>query len=141
MELVNKNQQVIKTYKVMLGKNSTGHKMQEGDQKTPEGEYLLDAKNPQSNYYKSLHISYPNPSDQLKARALRVNPGADIMLHGYPNYFKKIISTLEDLRLGGVMDYLISYFDWTNGCIAVSNKEIDEIYNLVDVPTKIIIAP
>lgn len=145
LELVTKDNRVIKSYKIMLGKNPIGHKTQEGDNKTPEGTYSLDLKNLNSQFYKSLHISYPNLKDRLKARARGVNPGGDIMLHGFPNHFGEMSTWLESVGLGGLGDDLIRtslpYFDWTSGCIAVTNEEIDEIIDLVEIPTKITIFP
>ncbi len=145
LELVNKNNQVIKSYKVVLGRNPVGHKSQEGDNKTPEGNYELDLKNPNSKFHKSLRISYPNFKDKLKARALGVKPGGDIMLHGLPNDFSEMTDWLNTAGLSGLADDLIRaalpYVDWTNGCIAVTDAEIDEIYGMLDVPTKITIRP
>jgi murein L,D-transpeptidase YafK len=145
LELVNKDNQVIKTYKIMLGRQPIGKKTREGDNKTPEGVYELDLKNSDSNYHKALHISYPNKMDKLKAKLSRVKPGGDIMLHGLPNDFKELTSWLETVGLGNVGDDIIRssilYFDWTWGCIAVTDAEIDEIYSMLDVPTKIIINP
>lgn len=145
LELIGSDNQVLKTYNVMLGKNPEGHKLQEGDNKTPEGEYKLDQKNPNSNFHKSLHISYPNLKDKLKARAKGVNPGGDIMLHGYPNNFNEMSDFLRTIGLESVGEDIIraslSSFDWTSGCIAVTDEEIDEIYSLVTVPTKIVIKP
>lgn len=145
LELVTKDNQVIKTYKVMLGRNPVGHKVQEGDNKTPEGNYTLDLRNPNSKFHKALHISYPNLKDKLKARSLGVKPGGDIMLHGLPNDFSEMTDWLNAVGLGGLADDLIRaglpYLDWTNGCIAVTDAEIDEIYEMIDVPTKIVIRP
>lgn len=145
LELIGEDNQVIKTYKVMLGKNPIGHKQQEGDNKTPEGQYTLDEKNPDSSFHKSLHISYPNLKDKLKARARGVSPGGDIMLHGYPNNFSEMTEWLRAIGLESLGEDIIraslSNFDWTSGCIAVTDDEIDEIYSLVSVPTKIIIRP
>jgi murein L,D-transpeptidase YafK len=145
LELVNHSNEVVKTYRIMLGKNPIGHKVKEGDNKTPEGTYTLDEKNPASNFNKSFHISYPNLKDKLKARALGVSPGGEIMLHGFPNDFKEMTSWLDVVGLAELGDDLIraslTNFDWTSGCIAVSDEEINEIYQLVDVPTKIVIRP
>jgi murein L,D-transpeptidase YafK len=145
LELLTKDDRVIKTYKVMLGRNPVGHKVQEGDNKTPEGNYTLDMRNPQSKFHKSLHISYPNLKDKLKAKSLGVKPGGDIMLHGLPNDFSEMTDWLETVGLGGLADDLIRaglpYLDWTNGCIAVTDAEIDEIYGMLDIPTKIVIRP
>ena len=145
MELVGADNQVVKTYKIMLGKNPVGHKVQEGDNKTPEGIYILDSKNPNSKFHKAIHVSYPNKADTQKAKSLGVRAGGDIMVHGFPNSFKEMRAWLNGAGLGFLSDDLIRsslpYFDWTSGCIAVSDAEIDEIYSLITVPTKIIIHP
>ncbi len=145
LELINQNNQVIKTYKIMLGKNPVGHKEKEGDNKTPEGTYTLDLKNSESEFFKSIHISYPNFKDTLKARLRGFDPGGNIMLHGLPNDFKEMEEWLNSVGLGDLSDDLIraglTRFDWTSGCIAVTDDEITEIYDLIDVPTKIIIKP
>jgi murein L,D-transpeptidase YafK len=145
LELVDKDNQVIKTYKIMLGRQPVGHKTQEGDNKTPEGVYELDAKNPESKFNKAFHISYPNKADKFKAKLRRKDPGGEIMLHGLPNDFKELTTWLDTVGLGSVGDDIIRsslpFFDWTWGCIAVTDAEINEIYSMVDVPTKIIINP
>lgn len=145
LELVNRGNYVIKSYKIMLGGNPVGHKTQEGDGKTPEGTYYLDSKNPNSKFYKSLHVSYPNLKDKAQALARRVNPGGDIMIHGIPNSFAEFSNTMNSIGLGGMSDDIIqsviSNFDWTNGCIALLNNDIREVYNIIDVPTKVVIYP
>jgi murein L,D-transpeptidase YafK len=145
LELVNRGNYVIKSYKIMLGGNPVGHKTQEGDGKTPEGAYMLDTKNPNSKFYKSLHVSYPNAQDKARARARNVNPGGDIMIHGIPNSFAEFSKTMNTIGLGGMSDdviqSVISNFDWTNGCIALLNNDVREVYNIIDVPTKIVIYP
>ena len=145
LELIGSDNKIIKTYKVMLGRNPVGPKTQEGDNKTPEGTYELDFKNAESNFHKSLHISYPTAKQKLKAKLRGVKPGGDIMLHGLPNDFKEMTVFLNTIGLGELGDDLIRMalpnFDWTNGCVAVTDAEIDEIYGMVDVPTKIIIEP
>ncbi len=145
LELIGSNNKVLKSYKIMLGRNPVGHKVQEGDNKTPEGTYTLEFKNPKSNFNKAFKISYPNFKDRMKAKMLGVSPGGDIMLHGFPNDFKEMTAWLETVGLAELGDELIRaalpHLDWTNGCIAVTDEEINEIYELVDVPTKIIIKP
>lgn len=116
----------IRKYSVSLGKNPVGDKQQEGDKKTPEGIYKIDYKNPESKYHLSLRISYPDESDKQQASDLGVAPGGDIMIHGLPNN----MSMLEDYYLSS---------DWTDGCIAVSNAEIEEIWDAVDIGTPIMI--
>ncbi|MBC7428721.1 MAG: L,D-transpeptidase family protein [Bacteriovorax sp.] len=145
LELIGSNDKVIKTYKVMLGRTPMGPKSEEGDNKTPEGTYTLDIKNDDSDFHRSFHISYPNLKQKMKAKMRGVSPGGDIMLHGLPNNFGEMISYLEKIGLGSLSDDLIRLglknFDWTNGCIAVSDTEIEEIYGMVDVPIKIVIEP
>lgn len=123
-----KNEKIYRTYNVRLGSNPTGHKQKQGDKRTPEGKYLLDSRNENSQYYKSLHISYPNSKDLINAKKLNVDPGGDIMIHGQPNYF-------------GWAWRLFSLWDWTNGCIAVNNQDMDEIWDLADNGTPILIKP
>ncbi|AIK95553.1 L,D-transpeptidase family protein [Candidatus Odyssella acanthamoebae] len=115
---------VVKTYKVALGKNPIGHKEKEGDSRTPEGAYKISGKNPASQFHKSLRISYPNQQDILRAHQKYVKPGGDIMIHGLGKEFAMI----------GKMH---SVYDWTLGCIAVSNQEMDEIYQLTKVGASI----
>lgn len=119
--LVN-NGGAFRRYAIELGRNPVGHKLREGDCRTPEGQYLIDWKNPKSRFHLSLHISYPDSWDQARSQALGYHPGFDIMIHG----------TNPD-QLGSK--------DWTHGCIAVLNHEMDEIFSLVDTPTPIWIQP
>ena len=126
-------QKLIKSYDMRLGFNPVGHKIQEGDGKTPEGRYVLDWRNPKSQFYKSIHISYPNKADLAKAQSLGVSAGGDIMIHGSAN--------LAQLK---ILPQLMSYLprqDWTLGCIAVSNVDMDEIWKLVNNGTEIEIYP
>jgi murein L,D-transpeptidase YafK len=118
----------LKTYRIVLGGNPVGHKEQEGDSRTPEGRYTIDAKNPNSSFYKSLHISYPDRRDRARARSKGVSPGGAIMIHGTPE-------SLALLYLTG------TYPDWTAGCIAATNAEMDEIFKLVPLRTPILIKP
>jgi murein L,D-transpeptidase YafK len=145
LELLGKDNQIIKTYKIMLGRNPVGAKKFEGDNKTPEGTYTLDIKGDDSKFHKSFHISYPNNLDIFKARLQGRAPGGDIMLHGYPEDFNEMKDWLKMVNLDSSSDEVIraglGNYDWTNGCIAVTDSEIDEIYSLVDVPTKILINP
>jgi murein L,D-transpeptidase YafK len=127
MELV-AGGKVLKSYAVALGGNPTGHKQREGDERTPEGRYVLDWRNPNSAFFKSIHLSYPNPADKAAARALGVDPGGMIMIHGQPNGF-------------GWWWWVLQRVDWTDGCIAVTNNEMTEIWNLVPDGTAIEIAP
>lgn len=114
----------IRTYPMRLGFDPIGHKVKEGDGKTPEGRYILDWRNPNSAFYKSLHVSYPNQQDKSKANQLGVSPGGDIMIHGSATR-----SQVE--KLPSLMTYLPRN-DWTWGCIAVRNIDMDEIWKLVD---------
>ena len=124
---------MIRRYPIRLGFNPIGHKAQEGDGKTPEGRYVIDWRNPQSSFYKSLHVSYPNAKDQQKAQQLGVSAGGNIMIHGS--------ATTKQVK---VLPNLMHYFpqkDWTWGCIAVRNIDIDEIWQLVNNDTVIEIHP
>jgi murein L,D-transpeptidase YafK len=119
---------VLKTYRVALGSSPVGAKQKQGDGKTPEGDYVIDSKNTHSQYYLSLHISYPNAQDRNRARKLGVNPGGDIMIHGLPPAYAYLGSKHTQ-------------WDWTWGCIAVTDEEIEEIWNLVPVGTRVEIRP
>lgn len=117
----------IKTYKVALG-DPVAPKTQIGDKKTPEGVYFIDAKNPQSQFHRALHLSYPNASDRERARELGVRPGGDIVIHGLPRQYAWMGAAHRSI-------------DWTTGCIAVTNPEIDEIWAEVEVGTPVEIRP
>lgn len=118
----------IGTYKVALGRNPEGPKEREGDKKTPEGLYFIDSRNSASRYHLALHISYPNAADVKRAKDLGVSPGGSIMIHGIRNGF-------------GWVGRLHTWFDWTAGCIAVTNSEIEEITRLVPIGTPVEIRP
>ncbi len=119
---------ILRTYRVALGGNPVGPKTRQGDHKTPEGNYRIDAKKPKSQFHLALHVSYPNEHDVKNARKLGVNPGGDIMIHGLPDRY-------------AFMGKLHANYDWTEGCIAVSNSEIEEIWKLVPVGTVVGIKP
>ena len=119
---------VVKTYKVALGGDPIGPKSRRGDHKTPEGVYLLDSRNAHSQFYKSIHISYPSARDREAARRLGVSPGGDVFVHGLPNGY-------------GFLGASHRLKDWTDGCIAVTNEEIDEIWKIVPDGTPIEIRP
>ena len=119
---------ILKTYKVALGGQPVGAKDRQGDHKTPEGMYAVDAKKANSQFYKALHISYPSKTDREHARKLRVSPGGDVEIHGLGAKWGWI----------GAKHRLT---DWTDGCIAVTNEEIDEIYPLIKVGTTVEIRP
>jgi murein L,D-transpeptidase YafK len=120
--------QIVKTYRVSLGRGSVAPKTREGDHRTPEGTYIIDWRNPQSRFHRSLHVSYPNSKDRQRARDLGVAPGGDIMIHGLHH------------RLGW-MGRFHRWVDWTDGCIAVTNSEMDQIWNAVPENTPIEIRP
>jgi murein L,D-transpeptidase YafK len=120
---------IIATYKIALGGNPQGQKLKEGDERTPEGRYVIDWRNlKKSGYFLSLHISYPNQDDSAKARDEGVAPGGMIMIHGQPNGYAIAAPALQA-------------FDWTNGCIAVTNKEMKQIWDAVSDGTPIEISP
>jgi murein L,D-transpeptidase YafK len=122
--------EVVHEYRIALGGQPQGHKVQEGDERTPEGDYFLDWRNPYSRFYKSIHVSYPNTDDIRFARARGVNPGGMIMIHGQPNYIRSVKVKAEYKRR-----------DWTDGCIAIQNHEMDEIWRTVRDGTPIKILP
>jgi len=119
---------VLKTYQVALGGEPVGPKTHQGDHKTPEGTYVLDHRNPHSQFYRSIHISYPNSQDRTRARKQHASPGGDIFLHGLPNGYSWIGKNHRRK-------------DWTDGCIAVTDEEMDEIWRLVPDGTPIDIRP
>lgn len=118
----------VKSYPISLGRSPVGHKTKEGDGKTPEGTYLIDWVHPNSSYHKAIHVSYPNTTDKLNAIEAGEEPGGDIMVHGLPNWL-------------GWLSPLFIESDWTEGCIAVSNKAIEEIASSIKIGTKIVIEP
>jgi len=120
--------EVLKSYKIALGGNPIGPKERQGDNKTPEGTYVIDARNRDSRFHLSLHISYPNERDKKRAKELGVSPGGDIMIHGIKNGF----SSVGDAHAG---------VDWTKGCIAVTDQEIEEIDKLAPNGTIVEIRP
>jgi tetratricopeptide (TPR) repeat protein len=127
LTLISKGE-VLKTYKIALGGNPEDPKERQGDHKTPEGSYFIDARNKNSDYHLSLHISYPNEGDKQRAKELGVSPGGDIMIHGIKNGF----SWVGDAHTEA---------DWTKGCIAVTDEEIEEIEKLVPNGTLVEIRP
>ena len=114
--------QVLRGYDVELGFAPEGHKTQEGDGRTPEGRYYIDRRNPNSAFYLSIGISYPNAADRAQAAARGVDPGGDIFIHGTPRPFRR-------------------KRDWTAGCIAVTDAEMREIYAMVPMRTVVDIVP
>jgi murein L,D-transpeptidase YafK len=113
---------LLRSYRVALGREPVGHKEREGDGRTPEGRYTIDRRNPKSRYHLALRISYPNQADRARAAELGVDPGGDIMIHG-------------------LKDGVVREDDWTQGCIAVTNQEMEEIWALVPEGTPIRIEP
>lgn len=105
----------VKHYAIALGKNPSGRKVQIGDFRTPEGVYYIEGRKPESTYYRALRISYPDQLDRLRARSLGLTAGGDIMIHGLPTGRESIGAAHNRT-------------DWTEGCIAVTNEEIDEIW-------------
>jgi murein L,D-transpeptidase YafK len=119
---------LLKSYAVSLGRNPTGAKQQEGDGRTPEGEYRLDYRKADSSFYRALHISYPGLADVAAARSRGINPGGLVMIHGMKNG----LGWLGRLHLA---------IDWTDGCVAVTDREMDEIWRAVPDGTKIVLKP
>ena len=109
---------LLKTYTISLGRSPKGHKQFEGDFKTPEGIYTINARNPKSGYHKNLGVSYPNDSDRTYAESMGKSPGGDIKIHGLRNG-RSYIGKFHRWK------------DWTAGCIAVTDQEIDELYTSV----------
>lgn len=118
----------VRQYRIALGGEPDGHKQREGDRRTPEGEYFIDLRNPDSAYHLALRISYPNEKDRLRAWLDGYDPGGQIMIHGLRNGYAWI----------GERHALD---DWTDGCIAVTNSEMEEIWSLVDIGTPVEILP
>lgn len=119
---------VYRAYGIALGAKPEGRKREEGDEHTPEGEYVLDWRNPNSKYHLSIHVSYPNEQDREHARVRGVSPGGMIMIHGQRNGF-------------GWLGPVVQTMDWTNGCIAVTNADMEEIWRAVPDETPIRIEP
>jgi murein L,D-transpeptidase YafK len=126
--LLLRGESVLRSYRVALGRDPLGPKTRQGDGKTPEGHYIIDRRNPASAYHLALHISYPNPQERDRAQELGIDPGGDIMIHGLRNG-------------GGHIGKAHVEADWTQGCMAVTDEEMDEIWNLVADGTPIQINP
>jgi tetratricopeptide (TPR) repeat protein len=120
--------EVLKSYNIALGGNPIGPKERQGDNKTPEGTYVIDGRNKDSRFHLSLHISYPNERDKNRAKELGVSPGGDIMIHGIKNGFSWVGDAHTEV-------------DWTKGCIAVTDEEIEEISKLAPNGTIVEIRP
>jgi murein L,D-transpeptidase YafK len=119
---------ILKAYRVALGFAPQRHKEREGDGRTPEGRYMIDARNPRSAFHLSLRVSYPDAEDVARAAMLGVPPGGDIYIHGLPNGWRRLWAP-HPRR------------DWTNGCMAVTNEEIREIWSLVPTGAQVVIHP
>jgi murein L,D-transpeptidase YafK len=119
---------ILKEYRVALGFAPSQHKEREGDGRTPEGCYTIDARNPRSSFHLSLRVSYPDDKDKAQAAARDTSPGGDIYIHGLPNGRRK-------LRTRHPTE------DWTSGCVAVTDTEIREIWSLVPTGVRIVIHP
>jgi murein L,D-transpeptidase YafK len=118
----------VRTYQVALGQNPVGDKERRGDMRTPEGVYRIEARVAQSRFHLALRISYPDAAHVERARSLGVSPGGDIMIHGLPNGQESVGAAHRE-------------YDWTEGCIAVTNAEIEEIWRAVPLGTVIEIRP
>ena len=119
---------IFRTFKIALGIRPEGDKKKEGDFKTPEGKYLLDVRNPNSDYFLSIHVSYPSVTDRREADENGLSPGGSIMIHGQPNAPSRSETYYRTQ-------------DWTNGCIAVSNSDMIDIWLMTDENTPIEILP
>jgi len=114
-----KNGEVTARYHVVFGASPQGHKTRQGDERTPEGRYILDYKKKNSDFYRAIHISYPNANDREAAKARGEDPGGAIMIHGQPNGY-------------GWFSFLLQRFNWTDGCIALTNSDMDKVWAAVD---------
>jgi murein L,D-transpeptidase YafK len=122
------NGSLIKTFKISIGKNSIGKKEFKDDYKTPEGKYFISSKAPHPLYHKYLYVSYPNKSDLLNAKKLKKDVGGQILIHGLHKKYA-LLGNFHRFR------------DWTKGCMALTNNEIDDLYDAVNVKTPIEIYP
>jgi murein L,D-transpeptidase YafK len=123
-----KNGKEVDSFHATFGADPKGHKQRRGDERTPEGRYTLSYKNPHSSFYRSIHISYPNARDREKARTMGVDPGGDIMIHGQKNGVEWLTP-------------LSQLFNWTDGCVALTNADMDRVWDSVDAGTPIEIYP
>ena len=118
----------LRSYRIALGLNPTGAKEREWDFRTPEGSYIIDFRQPHSHYFKALHISYPSPSDLKRSSAQHLSAGRDIFIHGEPNQPSK-------------PDSYYKTRDWTNGCIALADEDLQDVWNLTAGRTRVEIVP
>ena len=119
---------VLRDYEIALGRNPAGPKRHQGDARTPEGRYRIDSRVADSRFHRALHISYPNDVDRARAAARGIEPGGDVMIHGLPNGQGQVGPAHRN-------------YDWTNGCVAVTDQEIEEIWSAVPVGTVVRIKP
>lgn len=119
---------VLREFHVVFGANPIGHKVQEGDERTPEGNYTLDYKKHNSSFFRAIHITYPNAKDKKNAKKLGVSPGGLIMIHGQKNGFESL-------------SFFAQMFNWTDGCIALTNEDMAIVYDMVDSGIPIDIIP
>jgi len=131
MLYLSQNGEIFQKYHVSLGQNPIGAKEVEGDMKTPEGSYQLDWRQESGQYYKSLHLSYPNANEKARAKALGVSAGGMIMIHGTPPAWS----------LSPYGDWMNVLIDWTEGCIAMSNDDIEEVWEQTVDGTTVVIVP
>jgi murein L,D-transpeptidase YafK len=118
----------LRSYRIALGLTPTGAKEREWDFRTPEGSYIVDFRQERSHYFKALHISYPGPADLKRSAALHLPAGRDIFIHGEPNQPTKPVSYYESR-------------DWTNGCIALSNQDLQDVWEMTSGRTRVEILP
>jgi murein L,D-transpeptidase YafK len=118
----------LRSYRIALGLSPTGAKDREWDFRTPEGSYIIDFRQEHSHYFKALHISYPSPADLKRSSALRLPAGRDIFIHGEPNQPTKPVSYYKTR-------------DWTNGCVALSDEDLQDVWNLTAGQTRVEIIP
>jgi murein L,D-transpeptidase YafK len=118
----------LRSYRIALGLSPTGAKEREWDFRTPEGSYVIDFRQEHSHYFKALHISYPSPADLRRSSALHQPAGGNIFIHGEPNRLSKPVSYYKTR-------------DWTNGCIALSDEDLQDVWDLTGVPTRVEIVP
>ena len=118
----------LRSYRIALGLSPAGAKEHEWDFRTPEGSYIVDFRQEHSHYFKALHISYPSPTDLKRSSALHLPAGRDIFIHGEPNQPTKPVSYYKTR-------------DWTNGCVALSNEDLQDVWNLTVGQTRVEIVP
>lgn len=128
MLLLYRGSEVLSSYRIALGGEPVGPKRHEGDERTPEGSYVLDRKQAESRFYRAIHISYPNERDRYLAEQDGRPPGGDIMIHGQPNRWSRFA-------------WVTQRFDWTDGCIALANQDMDRVWEWVAEGTAIEINP